>query len=119
MRLRFTNAVAQLFVAAVDLHAHALGQQHRFQFFRIVQMPFVMHRNDDDLLRRQPHRESTSVMFDQNADKALDRAEDDAVQHDWTFLGTVRIDISQIEAFRQIHIQLDRAALPDPSQAVR
>ena len=51
-------------------------------------------------------------MLDQNADEALNAAEHHAMDHDWAVLLAVRARIFELEALRQLKIELDRAALP-------
>src|SRR5262249_12053537 len=57
-------------------------------------------RGDNDLHRRQPERQAAGVVLDQNADEALDRAEDRAVQHGRYAAGAVLADIARAERFR-------------------
>ena len=57
-------------------------------------------------------------MLDQNADKALDRAEYHAVNHDWAVLLSVRSHILQLKPLGQLEVQLNRSALPGTSDAV-
>ena len=57
-------------------------------------------------------------MLGQDADEALDGAEDHAVDHDGTMLLAVSAGVGQVETLGQVHIQLDGTALPGTAQAV-
>ena len=57
-------------------------------------------------------------MLDQNAQKALDRPENGAVNHDRPVPFIVLADKGQVKALRQGHIQLDGTALPGPIKGV-
>jgi len=58
------------------------------------------------------------VVLDQDADEALHRAENRAMQHHRRFAAIVLIDKLRIQTHRQVEIQLDRAALPQAAEAV-
>ena len=57
-------------------------------------------------------------MLGNDADEALDGAEDHTVDHHGAVLLTVGPGVLQLEALRQLHIQLDGAALPGAAQGV-
>ena len=57
-------------------------------------------------------------MLDQDAQKAFDRAENRAVNHNRSVALVVLADKGQVKALRQGHIQLDGAALPGAVQGV-
>jgi hypothetical protein len=68
--------------------------------------------------RGQPSREGAAIVFDDDADEAFNRAEDDAVEHDRLDLLALFIDIVAAEAVREVHIELNRAALPSPAHRI-
>ena len=57
-------------------------------------------------------------MLDQDADEALERAEDRAVQHDRAVLLAVLADVSRVEPLGQHRIGLHRADLPGAADRV-
>ncbi len=57
-------------------------------------------------------------MLDQDADEALVRAEDRAVQHDRAVLLAVLADVARIEPLGQHAVGLDRADLPGAADRV-
>ena len=68
---------------------------------------------------REPHRERAGEMLGDDADEALDGAEHHAVDHDRAVLLAVRAGVFQLKALGQLHVELDRAALPGTAEAVR
>ena len=58
-------------------------------------------------------------MLGDNADEALDGAEDNAVDHNRTVLLAVCAGVLKLETLGQLHIQLDGAALPGTADGVR
>ncbi len=69
-------------------------------------------RRDDDLHRRDPERQRTGVMLEQDADETFHRAADRPVDHRRRLLLSVMVDIERTEALRQVEIDLGGAALP-------
>src|SRR5688572_3742770 len=57
-------------------------------------------------------------MLDQNGDEALERSVDDPVKHDGTMLTVVLTDVSQIEAFGCVVVELNGSELPLTTDAV-
>jgi hypothetical protein len=57
-------------------------------------------------------------MLDQDADEALVRPEDRAVEHDRAMAGAILADIAGVEPLRQHAVGLDRADLPGPADRV-
>ena len=57
-------------------------------------------------------------MLGQDADKALDRTKDHAVDHDGPVLLTVLAHVLQFKTLRQLEIELDGRALPGTAEAV-
>lgn len=66
---------------------------------------------DDGLARVQPERPFATEVFGQDGDHSLERTEDGPVNHDGPLLLARFADIAQIEAERQLEVQLDRGAL--------
>jgi hypothetical protein len=75
-------------------------------------------RCDDDLHRREPERHMAGEVLDQDAEEALHRAADGAVDHDRLLLFGVLVDIEGAEALRQVEVDLRGAALPFPADGV-
>ena len=75
-------------------------------------------RRDHRLHRRQPQRELAGVMLDQDADEALERAEDRAVEHDRAVPLAVLADVGRVEPLGQHAVGLDRADLPGAADRV-
>ena len=57
-------------------------------------------------------------MLDQDAEEAFDGAEKSAVHHVGLMLLAVRADVGQVEALRQVEVELDGAQLPRPAERV-
>ena len=60
----------------------------------------VGDRDDDGLDRRQPEREGTREMLDEDPDEALERAVDRPVDGDRALRLAVLVDVGQVEALR-------------------
>ena len=58
------------------------------------------------------------MMLDQDADEALERAEDRAVEHDRAVALAILADIARVEPLGQHRVGLDRADLPRPPDRV-
>ena len=80
----------------------------------------MLIRDGQDLClhRRKPAGESTGIVLNQDADKALNGAVNHAVQHDRTMLLAVLPHIGEIELLRHQHIKLNRAALPGTANGI-
>ena len=117
MHLRLADLIADLLVAVVHGYTEASLGQLIDHFLRARDVA-VGHRHDTHLLRRKPCRERTGKVLGDNADEALDRAEHHAVDHDRTMLLTVRADILQFKALRQLGVELDRATLPSAAERI-
>ena len=68
--------------------------------------------SDHRLHRGQPGRQPAGVMLEQNAEEALERAENRPMQHHRRALGAVLIDVMRPEPPRHVQVDLQRAALP-------
>ena len=69
-------------------------------------------RDADDLHRRQPGRERAGVVLGQHGEEPLDRAEQRAVDHHRTVPLAVVALVLELEALRQVEVELDRRHLP-------
>lgn len=58
------------------------------------------------------------MVFDQNTDKAFQRTQNGAMDHDGNLAGVVFGDILGTQSHRHGKINLDRTALPHPSNGV-
>ena len=70
------------------------------------QRSFVADREDADLLGGEPEREVAGVMFDEEADEPLVRAERRAVNAEGGLLGVVAVFVNKIKAARLSEIDL-------------
>jgi hypothetical protein len=61
---------------------------------------------------------SARVVLDQEADEALEGAEDGAVEHDGAVLGAVLADIGRVEPLGQHVVELEGAGLPGAADRV-
>ena len=66
----------------------------------------------DHLDRRQPQGPGAGEVLDQQGQEALEAAENGPVDHDRAVLGVVGPDVVQVEALRQLVVELNRGALP-------
>ena len=114
---RFANFEADFLVAQVDFRADAgLFELLLKRAGGVVGA--VGDGHDLRLHRAEPQRERAGEVFRQDADEALDGAEHDAVNHHRPMLFAVRAGIGEVKALGQVHVQLDGAALPRPTDAV-
>ena len=81
-------------------------------------MVTVGNRQNDCLFGREPKRECTGEMLNQNADEAFDRAEHHAVNHNRAVFLAVRADIFRFKALRQLEVELNGAALPGAPERI-
>lgn len=104
VHLRVAEAIPQLFVRIVKQDADTKILQFLFDLLRVIAMDFGVDRKQGDLGRGKPGREGATIVFDQDAKEALDRAEDDAVKHDRFDFLAVFIDIEAAEAVREVDV---------------
>ncbi len=73
--------------------------------------------NDHGLRRREPHRERTRVVLDEDTEEPLEAAEKCPVHHDRRVVLPVLADVLEPELSRVVEVHLDRGALPrlDPA----
>src|SRR6266851_9231995 len=76
------------------------------------------NRRNHRLHRRQPQRETARIMLDQDADEALHRPQDRAVQHHRDMTRAILADIARAEPPRHCEIDLKGAALPLAAERV-
>jgi hypothetical protein len=92
----FAHLVVDLLVAQIALDPQARRRQLRHDLMRII-VGIGDDRRDHRLHRREPHREAPGMMLDQDADEALERAEDRAVEHHRAVPLAILTDIGCIE----------------------
>ena len=74
--------------------------------------------HDHGLHRREPERERTGVVLDQDADEALEGAEQRPVDHRRDMLGVVLAGIADAEPAGHLEVELDGAHLPRAADRV-
>ena len=104
-------------LAVIDLDAEAGGAQVVGHLASVVDVA-VGDGDDLGLHRRQPEREGAGVVLDEHAEEALHRAEQGAVHHVRAVLAAVLADVGDVEALRQVEVELDRGALPLAAEGV-
>src|SRR5579885_28716 len=117
LQLRVAYLRADLVAARVDLDAQArLAQVSRDLFGVIVHA--VGDRQHRDLHRREPHRKRARLLLDEDAEEALNRAEQRAVNHHGAVRLVVLADVLKLEALRQVEVPLHGAELPQATDGV-
>ena len=111
------HLVVNLLVAGVHLGADAGGVQRVANLDRIG-VRIRRDRRHDGLHGRHPHRHAPGIVLDQDADKAFERSQDRAVQHDGAVFLAVLADIRRVQPFGQHEIHLQGAALPVAADGV-
>src|SRR6267378_2162914 len=79
---------------------------------------FFADRADFDLHGREPEREGSGVVLDENAEEALDGAEQSAVDHQRLMAGAIFGDVFEAEAGGKIEIELHGGELPGSTDGV-
>src|SRR5437867_59600 len=115
--LRFLHAVAQISRLLVEMHAEAFGAEPRGDIARVRERGLA-HRDDRDLLPREPEREVARVMLDETADEALEAPEEHTVDHHRSLALTLVVHVRHVEALGQVEVDLHRRALPLASDRV-
>src|SRR3546814_1765104 len=90
------DLVVDLLVALVDNGTDARRLQ-RLDHLIGIGIGIRHDGRDHRRLRGEPERETAGMVFDQDAEKALERAEDRAVEHDRALLRSVFGDIRRSE----------------------
>src|SRR5699024_10569505 len=78
----------------------------------------VSYWNSDDLLRCQPRRERTRIVFGEHSHESLNPTKYCPVGHHWTLTSTIGCLIFQVKTFRQVKVQLNSRHLPSPSKRI-
>ena len=76
-------------------------------------------RKDPHLHGREPERERSGEVLDQDPDEALERADQRPVDHHRRVLGVVGALVAQAEALRHLEVELHRPDLPGAGRASR
>src|SRR6266478_5373748 len=117
LELRVADFGGQLFVAVIEVDANIVALQSFGDVLGVIG-DFFADRADFHLHRREPQREGARVVFDQDAEEALDGAEQRAVHHERLMLGAVFADVLQAEARGEIEIELHGGELPGTADRV-
>src|SRR5688572_25825783 len=105
LKLRLPDLIANLLLPVVELHAQPGGGELVADAGGVDEVT-VGNRQHNGLNRSQPQRPGTGVMLDQQADEALERAENRAVDHDRPMFRVVRPDVLEVEPLRHLVIEL-------------
>ncbi|MNO25723.1 hypothetical protein D3C76_155660 [compost metagenome] len=108
---------ADLFISQVGLGTKSAFVESFFNFCNKICL-FISDIHDHRLRWREPGRERTFVVLDQNPDETLEGTEDRTVQHHWVFAAVVFRDVFSAQTDRQVKIELQSTTLPDPTKAV-
>ncbi|MNC40745.1 hypothetical protein D3C75_894740 [compost metagenome] len=112
-----TDFKADLLVSQVGFGTIAVF----FQLFGHLRGKFALLVGDVQhhrLGRRQPGREGTLVVLDEDPDETLEGTEHGTVQHHRVLAAIILTDVLGPEADRQIEVELQGTALPDSPQAI-
>src|SRR5215472_5114882 len=105
------DLLLKTFVRVVDVDAVARVAQALCDRRGILELT-VGDRQNHRLNRSEPHRESAAVMLDEHAEEPFERSEERTVDHDRAMLGAVLTDVRQLEALRQVEVDLHGRQLP-------
>jgi len=84
--------------AEIRIHAHHVRAEFVHDGFGLVnQRRVVAPRDDAHLIRREPEREVTGVMLDEEADEALVRAERRALDAQRRLVGIILVALGQAQ----------------------
>src|ERR1017187_5684545 len=108
---------AQLFASEVARRAQP-GLSQFSQNLLPVLIELLRNRYDAYLLRREPEREVTARVLDEDAEETLERAEDGAMEDHRAVFDAILRDVVQVEELRQVEVALDGAELPRSSKGV-
>ena len=78
----------------------------------------VRDRDQADLIRGEPQRERTGVVFDKDPEEAFQRTEERPVDHVRLVLLTIGTDVVEVKAFRQVEVELNGGGLPFTTESV-
>src|SRR5258708_35965411 len=113
----FSNFIRYFLIPQIGGNAETGLAQRRLDLAHIRLLAFA-HGHHDYLQRREPKRERARVILDEDADEALHRAHDGAVQHDGALARVVLVDELRAEEARHVEIDLHSAALPHAADRV-
>src|SRR5260221_1029519 len=113
----FPNFIRNFLISQIRNGAKTALEKRNSDALRVVRLALGdgEHR---ELHRREPQREGPRVVLDQDAEKALHRADDGAVEHDRRVARVVVADVLRAEAPGHAEVDLHGAALPDAADAV-
>src|SRR5690606_2109652 len=117
LELGIADPIAQRLGAAVEAGAQAGPAQLLDERLPGGVEP-VVDGQDAHPFGCEPHRERPAVVLDQPAHEPLHRAQQRAVDHDWPVRAVVRPDVLELEALRQVEVELERGALPLTAERV-
>ncbi|AIY17733.2 Serine phosphatase RsbU, regulator of sigma subunit [Pimelobacter simplex] len=117
LQLRVADLLLEPVVGLVDLDPDAPLLELVGDLVQVVGEG-VRDRDPDHLHRREPRREGTRVVLDEDAEEALDRAELGGVDHHRLLLGAVGRGVLEAEARGLVEVVLDGAHLPRPADGV-
>jgi hypothetical protein len=109
--------IGNLLVPQISVNTQAGGFQRGLHFFHVGSLR-IRNIQDRNLHRRQPQRQRAGIVLDQDADEALHRADDRAVQHHRHLAGVVFRNIFGAQAARHREVDLHGADLPRTAEAV-
>ena len=117
LALRVADLRVHAVRTSVDMHPQPGIAQLGGDFISGLDMA-IGDRDDFGLDRGEPGGERAGVVLDQDAEEAFERAEERAMDHVRSGRLTVFCDIRDIEAFREIEVELNRRQLPFASDRV-
>ena len=102
---------------AVEFDAEAGGFEALLHALCVVEVLFA-DGHEADLHGREPEGEGSGVVLDEDAEEALDGAEQRAVDHDGLVALAVFADVLELEALGQVEVELNGGELPQAAQHV-
>ena len=101
-----------------DLHVSRLCQGTAFRHLPRAEDPRGLQVLHHCLDRGDPQGKGPAIVLYQNADEALQRSKYRPVHHVWLMVLPVGPLIGKIEAFREVEVELDCSALPNPADGI-
>ena len=108
---------ADLFISQVGLGTKPAFVESFFDLSDEICL-FISDIHNHCLGWRQPRRECTFVVLDQNPDETLERTEDRTVQHHRVLAAIVFGDVFGSQTHRQVEIELQGTTLPHATEAI-
>ena len=105
------------FVAVVGFDPEAGGFEFGFELFGVGEMLFA-DGDEANLHGREPEREGTGIVLDEDAEESLERAEERAVDHDGLMTLAVFADVFELETRGEIEVELHGGELPEAAEDV-